>query len=151
MLRWQRYGIGRHVRLNEPRRGIALFNFALAEMPGVDSRRVIVVTRFCCLVPQAGFALLVCLVKANIDNAGFQNEVRERQQRRLEANDWNDNEFRVVMTVVTNMEVMRAIDAICDYFNWDDDRVAADAESFYFFKFKHIKPAIRYQLSAIDV
>ena len=42
--------------------------------------------------------------------------MRERQQRRLEAGDRNDFEFRVI-TVVTNMDVKRAIDSICDYLN----------------------------------
>ena len=32
----QHYGVGRLVRLNEPRRGTAPFRFALAELPSVD-------------------------------------------------------------------------------------------------------------------
>ena len=125
-------------RLNEPRRGTAPFHFALAELPGVDSRRVLVTNRLCRLVPQAGLALLVCLVDAILEN-----EVREFQQRRLEASDRSDFEFRVVMTAVTEMDVRRAVDAICDYLNWDDDRVAPAAESLRFPKFEHLEPAIR--------
>ena len=98
--RRQRYGIGRHVHLNEPRRGTAPYYFVPAELPGVDSRRIFVVNRLCRLVPQARLPLLVCLVEANLVNAGYQNEVRERQLRRLNAGDWYDFEFRVVMTAV---------------------------------------------------
>ena len=67
--RRQRYGGGRLLRLNEHRRGTAPFHFALAELPGVDSRRVLVTNRLCRLVPQAGLALMVCLVDANLVNA----------------------------------------------------------------------------------
>ena len=35
----QRYGAGRLPRLNKPRRGTALYHFALSELPGVDSSR----------------------------------------------------------------------------------------------------------------
>ena len=101
--RRQRYDAGRLLRLNESRRGTAPFHFALAELPGVDSRRVLAINRLCRLVPKAGLALLVCLVDATLVNAGYQNEVRERQQRRIEAGDRNDFEFRVVMTAVTEM------------------------------------------------
>ena len=87
--------------------------------------------------------MLVCLVYANLVNAGYQNEVRERQQRLLEAGDRSDFEFRVVMTAVTEMDVRRAVDAICDYLNWDDDRVAAAAESLRFPEFEHLEPVIR--------
>ena len=128
-LRRQRYGTGRLLHLNKPRRGTAPFHFALAELPGVDSRRVIVTNRFSRLVPQARLSLLVCLVDANIVNAGYQDEVSERQQRRLEANFRNDFEFYVVMTAVTDMDVMRAVDEICEYLNWDDDRVVPAAKS----------------------
>ena len=126
----------------EPRRGTATFHFALAELPNVDSRRVFVTNRLCRLVPQAGLALLVCLVEPNFVNAGYQNELRERQQRRLEAGDRSDFEFRVVMTAVTEMDVRGAIDAIYEYLNWDDDRVAAAAESLRFSKFEHLDFAI---------
>ena len=67
--------------------------------------------------------------------------MRERQQRRLEAGDRNDFEFRVI-TVVTNMDVKRAIDSICDYLNWDDDRVAAVAKSLHIPEFEHFEPTI---------
>ena len=138
----QRYGAGRLLRVNEPRRGTAPFHFALAELPGVDSRRVIVTNRLCRLVLQAGLTLLVYLVDANLVNAGYQNEVRERQQRRLEAGDRSDFEFRVVMTPVTEMDVRRAFDAICDYLNWDDDRVAAAADLLRFPEIEHLERAI---------
>ena len=69
--RIQRYGSARLLRLNEPRRGTAPFHFALAELPGVDSRRVLVTNRLCRLVPKSGLALLVCLVDVNLVNAGF--------------------------------------------------------------------------------
>ena len=75
--------------------------------------------------------------------AGYQNKVRERQQRRLEAGNRSDFEFRVVMTAVTEMDVRRAVDAICDYLNWDDDRVAAAAASLQFPEFEHIDPLIQ--------
>ena len=68
--RRQRYGIGRHVRQNEPRRCTAPFHFVLTELPGVDSRRIFVFNRFCRLVPKAKLALLMCLVEANFVNAG---------------------------------------------------------------------------------
>lgn len=58
--------------------------------------------------------LIVCLLKANLMYAGYQNEMRVRQQRRLEAGDRYDFELRVVITAVTNMDVERAIDAICE-------------------------------------
>ena len=74
----KRYCIGRDVRFFLPRRRIALFYFALAKLPNVDSRRDFVVNRFCRLVTQAGYALLVCLVNANFVDANTQNEVRER-------------------------------------------------------------------------
>ena len=80
---------------------------------------------------------------ANLVNAGYQNEMRELQQRRLEVGDLSDFEFRVVMTSVREMDVRRAVDAICDYFDWDDDRVAAAAESLRFPEFEHIDPAIQ--------
>ena len=131
------------LHLNEPRRGTAPFTFALAELRGVDLYRVLVTNRFCRLVPQAELVLLVCLVDANIVNADYQNEVRERQQRRFEAGDRSDFEFRVGITAVTEMDVRRAIDAICDYLNWDDDRVAAAAKSLRFPEFEHLEPAIR--------
>ena len=102
--RRQRYGAGRLLRLNEPRRGTAPFHFALAELLGVDLRRVLVKNGLCRLVPQAGLALLVCLVDANLVTAGYHNEERERQQHRLEAGDRSDFEFRDVMTAVTEME-----------------------------------------------
>ena len=139
----QRYGAGRLPRLKEPHRGTAPFHFALAELPGIDSRRVLVINRPYRLVPQAGLALLVCLVDVNLVNVGYKNDMRERQQRRIKAGDRNDFEFRVVMTAVTKMDVRRAVDAICDYLNWDDDRVAADAESLRFPEFEHIDPAIQ--------
>ena len=85
----------------------------------------------------------MCLVDANLVNAGYQNEVRERQQRRLEAGDRSDFEFHVGITAVTEMDIGRAVYAICDYFNWDDDRVAAAAESLRFPKFEHVDPAIQ--------
>ena len=47
------------------------------------------------------------------------------------------------MTAVTEMDVRRALDAICDYLNWDDDRVAAAAESLRFPEFEHLEPTIR--------
>ena len=47
------------------------------------------------------------------------------------------------MTAVTDMDVRRAIDAICVYLNWDDDRVAAAAESLRFIEFEHLEAAIR--------
>ena len=103
------------MRLNEPRRGTAPFNFALVDLPGVDTCRVYVVNRLCRLVSHAGLALLVRLLEANLVNAGYQSKVRKRQHRRLEEHDRDDFEFRVVMTALTNMEVKRAIDAICDY------------------------------------
>ena len=142
--RRQRYGAGRLLHLNEPRRGTSPFHLALAELPGVDSRRVLVTNRLCRLVPQAELALLVCLVDANLVNSGYQNEVRERQKHRLEAGDQSDFEFCVVMTAVTEMYVRRAVDAICDYLNLDDDRVAAAAESMHFPEFEHLEPAVHY-------
>ena len=114
--RRQQYGAGLLLRLNEPRRGTSPFHLALAKFPGIDSRLVLVTNRLCRLVPQAEFALLVCIVDANLVNAGYQNEVRERQ-RRLKAGDRSDFEFRVLMTAVTEMDVKRAVDAICDYLN----------------------------------
>ena len=78
-LRRHRYGAGRLLHLNEPRRGTAPLHFALAELPGVYSRRVFVLNRLCRLVPQAGLALLVCLVEKNLVNARYQNEVHKRQ------------------------------------------------------------------------
>ena len=48
------------------------------------------------------------------------------------------------MTVVTYMDVKRAVDAICDYLNWDDDRVAAAVKSLRCFEFEHLKP-VSYQ------
>ena len=140
--RRQQYGAGRLLRLNEPCRGTSPFQFTLAELPGVDSRRV-VTNRLCRLVQQAGLALLVCLVDANLLNAGYQ-KVRERQKHRLEAGDRSDFDFRVVMTAVTEMDVRRAVDAICDYLNWDDDRVAAAAESMHFPEYEHLEPAVHY-------
>ena len=110
-LQRQQYGAGRLPRLNKPRRGTAPFHFACAELPGVDSLRVLVTNRLCRLVLQAGLALLVCLVDANLVNAGYQNEVRESQQHRLKAGGRSDFEFRVVMTAVTEMDVRRAVDA----------------------------------------
>ena len=77
-------------------------------------------------------------------NAGYQSEVSERQHCRLEARDRSDFEFRVVMTAVAEMDVRGAVDAICDYLNWDDDRVAAAAESLLFPEFEHIEPAIQH-------
>ena len=62
--------------LNERRLSTAPFHVALAELPGVDSRRVLVKNRLCRLVPQAGLALLVCLVDTNLVNATYQTEVR---------------------------------------------------------------------------
>ena len=47
------------------------------------------------------------------------------------------------MTAVTEMDVRRAVDAICDYLNWDDDRVAAAAKSLRFPEFEHNDPAIQ--------
>ena len=85
----------------------------------------------------------MCLVNANLVNAGYQNKVRKHKQRLLEAGDWSNFEFRIVMTAVTEMDVKRAIDAICDYLNWDDDQVAAVAESLRFPEFEHLEPAIR--------
>ena len=38
--------------------------------------------------------------------------MREHQQRRLEAGDRSDFEFRVVMIAVTEMDVSRAVDVI---------------------------------------
>ena len=140
--RRQRYGAGRRLRLNEPRHGTAPFHFALAELPGVDSRRVLVTNRLCSLRPQAGFALLVCLVDANLVTARYQNDLRERQQHRLEAGGQSDFKFRVVMTALTEMDVRRAVDAICDYLNWDDDRVASAAESLHFPECEHLEPEI---------
>ena len=140
--RKQRYGAKRLLHLNEPRRGTAPFYFALAELPGVDSRRVFVVNRLCRLVQRTVLTLLVCLMEANLVNAGYYNEVRERQQRRLEACDRSDFEFCVVMTAVTNINVWRAIDAICNYLNWDEDRIASAAGSLRFPKFEHIDPSI---------
>ena len=142
--RRQRYGAGRLPRLNVPRWGTAPFNFALAELLGADLRRLLVTNRLCRLVSQAGLALLVCLVDTNLVNAGYQNEVRDRQQRRLGTGDRSDFECRVVMTTVTEIDVRRAVDPICDYLNWDDDRVAAAAESLRFPEFEHIEPAIQH-------
>ena len=51
--RRQRYNAGRLPRLHEFRHGTASFHFALADLPGVDSRRVLVTNRLCHLVPQA--------------------------------------------------------------------------------------------------
>ena len=140
--RRQRYGIGRYVRLNKPRRGTAPFHFAFAALPDVDLRRIFVVNRLCRYVLQTGLALLMCLVEANLVNATYQNEVCERHQRRRKVGDRNDFEFRVVMTVVTNMDVKRTIEAICDYFNWDDNRVVAAAKSLRFPMFEHLEPAV---------
>ena len=85
----------------------------------------------------------MCLVDATLLNAGYQNEVRERQQHRLEAGDRSDFEYRVVMTAMTEMDIRRAVDAICDYLNWDDNRVAAAAESLRLPEFEHLEPTIR--------
>ena len=85
----------------------------------------------------------MCLVNANLVNAGYQNEVPERQQRRLDTGDRSDFEFRVVMTAVKDLDFRRAVDAICDYLNWDDDQVAAAAESLRFPELGHIDPAIQ--------
>ena len=68
----------------------------------------------------------------------------KRQQRRLDAGDRSDFKFCVVMTAVTEMDVRRAIDANCDYLNWDDDRVAAAAEPLRFPEFEHIEPSIKH-------
>ena len=141
--RRQRYGVGRLVRLNEPRRVTVPVHLALAELPGVDTRRLFVDNRLYRLVLQAGLALMVCLVEANLVDAGYQNEVRERQQRRLDAGHRTDFEFLVVITAVTNMDVGRAIDANCDYFNWDDNRIAAVSESLRFPEYERIDPAMR--------
>ena len=67
--------------------------------------------------------------------------VRDHQQRPLEAGDRSDFEFCVVMTAVTEINVRRPIDAICDYLNWDDDRVAAAAELLRFPEFEHLELA----------
>ena len=67
----QHYGIEWLARLIEPGRGTATFHYALAELLGVDSRRIFVVNRLCFLVPQTGLALLVCLVDVNLVNAGY--------------------------------------------------------------------------------
>ena len=56
-------------------------------------------------------------MEVNLFYAGYQNEVRERQQRQLKAGDRSDFEFRVVMTAVTTMDVKCVIDAICEYLN----------------------------------
>ena len=69
--------------------------------------------------------------------------MRERQQCRLEAGHLSDFEFRVVMTAVTEMDVKRTVDAICDYLNWDNDRVTAAAESLSVPEFEHLEDAIR--------
>ena len=74
-------------------------------------------------------------------NEKYLNEVRERQQRRLEAGNRNAVEFRVVIIAVTEMCVRRAVDAICEYINWDVDRVAAAAESLRFLELEHLEPA----------
>ena len=47
------------------------------------------------------------------------------------------------MIFVMEMDVRRAINAICDYLNWDDDRLAAAAESQRFPKFDDLEPTIR--------
>ena len=49
--------------------------------------------------------MLICFVEANLVNADYHYEVRERQQRRLEAGDRSDFKFRVVMIAVTNINV----------------------------------------------
>ena len=67
-----------------------------------------------------------------------------KRQKQLEAGDQSDFEFRVVMTALTEMNVRRAVDAICDYLNWNDDRVAAAAESMHFPEFEHLEPAVHY-------
>ena len=36
------------------------------------------------------------------------------------------------MTAVTQIDVRRSVDAICEYLNWVDNRVAAAAESLRF-------------------
>ena len=128
----QRYGIGRLLRLNKPRRCTPPFHFALDKFPGVDSLLVLVVNFICRLVSQAKLPLLVCFLDTNIVHVDNQNEVRKRQQRRLEEGDRSDFEFRVVMTTLTNMGLKRAINAICDYLNYDDDCVATAAESLRF-------------------
>ena len=86
----------------------------------------------------------MCFVEANLIKAGYQNEVPERQRRRLDEGDRNDSEFRVVMIALTNMDVGRAIDAICDYLNWDNDLVAAAPESLRFPEFEHLEPTLRH-------
>ena len=130
------------LRLKEPRCGTAPFYFAFALLPGVDSRRLVVTNRLCRFVPQAGLALLVCLVDANLVNAGHQNEIRKRQQRRLKAGDKSDLDFRVVMIAITEVAVRCAVNAIYDLINWDDNRVAAAAESLRFPEFEHLEPTI---------
>ena len=47
------------------------------------------------------------------------------------------------MTAVTNMDVKSAIDAICEYLNWDDDTVTRAAVSLRFPEFEHLDPEIR--------
>ena len=84
----------------------------------------------------------MCLVDSKLVSAGYPNEVRERQQRRLETGDRSDFEFCVMMIAVTEMDVRRAIDAICEYLNWDYDRVAAAAESLRIPEFEHFEHAI---------
>ena len=46
------------------------------------------------------------------------------------------------MTAVTEIDVRRAIDAICDYLNLDDDKVAAAAKSLRFSELEHLELAL---------
>ena len=47
------------------------------------------------------------------------------------------------MTAVTNMDVMRAIHAICEYLNWDDNTVIRAAESMRYPELKNLEIALQ--------
>lgn len=80
-------------------------------------------------------------VKANLVNAGYQSELRERQQRWRKVDNQDNFDFRNVLTAVTLMQIERAIDAISDYRNLNDDRVATIAESLRSPEIEHLELA----------
>ena len=139
--RRQRYGAGRLLRLNEPRRGTVSFHFALAELPGVDSRCVLVTN----LLPSRS---------ASRTRVARKPRGCESRERRISERGARTSTALTRGRLPERLRVSRrddrrdgdgrqgAVDAICDYLNWDDDRVAAAAESLRFSEFEHLEPAL---------
>ena len=119
--------------------GSTQFHFLLQPAAGLETRRLDTVNRLILLIPHDGLALRRCLIERNAIGPEYPAELRTRQARLIAAGDRNELVFPLNAAAVDEDGRANVVKAIEEFLHWDDQRIAAKAESIEFPEFLHIE------------